>query len=126
MASVSTQGCPSLSNAGSFLIHSGRVPGGAGAAYVYFGSAGAAAIPFGTQGGVLCVQPPVHRSSPVLGSGTVGVCNGSYALTLADLAAPNPNAIHAGTTVHAALWFRDPASPDGFGLSNGVWFQVVP
>jgi len=126
VAALSTQGCPSLSSPASFSIHSGPVPGGSSAAIAYFGSSGAAAIPFGTQGGLVCVQPPFLRSSPIPGSGTVGQCNGSFVVTLADLLAPHPNAIQAGTTVHTALWFRDPASPDGFALSNGAWFQVVP
>jgi DNA-binding beta-propeller fold protein YncE len=124
-ALLSTDGCPSLSNPSAFLIRSGSVPGGGGAAIAYFGLDGPAAIPFGTQGGVLCVQSPVHRSSPLFGTGTLGACDGSFVVTLADLLVPNPNTIQAGTTVHAALWFRDTASPDGFGLSNGAWFQVV-
>jgi hypothetical protein len=32
----------------------------------------------------------------------------------------------AGTVVHASFWFRDVGTPDGFGTSDGIWFQACP
>jgi hypothetical protein len=54
------------------------------------------------------------------------VCNGSFSFTLEDLISQHAGVVTAGATVHTGLWFRDPPSPDGFSLSNGLSFTVCP
>lgn len=124
-ASLSGAGTPSLSSPGAFSIATGAMPG-ANLGIAYFGTSGPSAAPFGSQGGALCVAPPVLRSQAKASGGTQGSCNGQLTFTLADLASSGPALIQAGSLVHVAVWFRDPPSPDGFGLSNGLWFTVCP
>ena len=122
-ATLSASGTPSVSAPLLFSLSSGPVPGGA-LGIAYLGTSGPEAAPMGTQGGMVCVRLPVR--TPAKGSGgTPGQCDGLYAWTLAELMAAKPS-ITSGSTVHAALWFRDSGSNDGFGLSDGLWFQVCP
>ena len=68
---------------------------------------------------------PVVRS-PVLGSGgSAGGndCSGSYGFNFST-AYMTLHGIHAGDTLFAQWWMRDPASPSTTGLSNGLQFTV--
>jgi hypothetical protein len=44
---------------------------------------------------------------------------------LLDLANASPVVV-AGNNLHAQMWARDPANPDGFLLSDGIEFTVCP
>jgi hypothetical protein len=123
-AAIGATGSPSLANPTGFTISSGSVPGGK-IGICFFGKNGSASIPFGTQGGSICVQPPFVRSAAKLGGGTHGVCDGNYNFTLHDLINVS-SIIVPGTTINAEIWARDPASADGFLLSNGLGFTVCP
>jgi hypothetical protein len=123
-AAISASGTPSVSSPGGFQISSGSVPGG-NVGLMYFSDKGKAAIPFGTQGGFVCLKPG-FRSKPKTSGGTKNVCNGNYAFTLADLASSSVGIVFAGNTLNAAVWFRDPQSPDTFGLSDAVEFVLCP
>ena len=80
----------------------------------------------------MCVAPPRYRTGLIVGTGTVGACDGYFSLDLNALwcascpkPAKNPG---AGATVHAQLWYRDPfntGAPNS-SLSDGVTFGVVP
>jgi len=124
-AAISGIGTPSLSSPTAFKLTSGAVPGGI-LGIAYFGTQNPAATPFGTQGGFICVAIPTVRSAPKLAGGTPGSCSGQLEFRLQDLIALHPGFIQVGSTVHAAIWFRDSASADGFGLSNALWFNVCP
>ncbi len=124
-AHLSGSGVPSLASPGAFSISTGAMPG-ASLGIAYFGVSGPAALPFGTQGGLLCVGPPVHRSASKAGGGTSGACDGALAFTLQDLVTSQPALILPSAVVHVGVWFRDPPSPDGYGLSDGLWFTTCP
>ena len=123
--SIGSSGTPSATATNGFTISAGPTPGGT-TGLLYFGLTGPAEIPFGTQGGLRCAADPLFRTLPTSGGGSMGMCNGQYDYTLEDLVNYNPGAVAAGSTIHAAFWFRDPASADGFGLSDALWFHVCP
>jgi hypothetical protein len=123
-ASISSSGTPSVSQPDQFQISSGNVPG-SNLGLMYFSDKGRASIPFGTQGGFVCAQPG-FRSKPKASGGTQGSCSGNYVFSLTDLINSSNGVILAGNTINAAVWFRDPASVDTFGLSNGIEFTLCP
>ena len=74
--------------------------------------------------------PPVVRTATTAGVGTIGLCDGSFALDLNALWCPscpspakNPG---PGATVQAQLWYRDPLSTSNqtTSLSDAVEFGV--
>jgi hypothetical protein len=123
-AALSGSGSPTLSDPTAFTLSSGLVPGG-NLGICLVGANGSASIPFGTLGGALCVQPPFFRTPPKASGGTAGQCNGMYNFLLLDLANASPVVV-AGNNLHAQMWARDPANPDGFLLSDGIEFTVCP
>jgi hypothetical protein len=124
-ATLGSTGVPSLSAPAAFHVRALRVPGGV-RGLAYLGARGPAGTPLGTQGGSLCVAPPAWRSAPKGSGGSIGACDGQLDYTLQELVSASGGRIAAGDTIHVALWFRDPAAHDGFGLSDGLWFQVCP
>jgi hypothetical protein len=98
------------------------VPGGS-FGICFFGDNGPASTPFGTLGGQICVQGPFYRSAPKQGGGSVGTCDGNYSFTLQDLINASPIVV-PGAVIHAKIWARDSANPDGFLLSNGLELTV--
>ncbi len=123
-ATLSGSGTPSMANPLSFTVSASAVPGG-NIGIMYFSDNGQASIPFGTLGGFLCAAPPVSRSGAKSGGGTSGACNGAASFTLQDFIIGDPLIVVAGATINAGFWFRDPPNtPDGFGLSNGIQFDV--
>src|SRR5688572_16242043 len=127
-AAVSASGMPSLGNPAGFVITSGSVPGGNRIGVLYFSDQARAATPMGTQGGLLCVAtpPPYVLTAPTKSGGTAGVCNGSLSSSLQAMLAANSSIVVVGKTLRAAFLFRDPGSPDTFGLSNAIEFSVCP
>ena len=123
-ASISGSGTPSASSPSGFTISSGSVPGG-NVGIMYFSNGGPASILIGTQGGFVCATPG-FRTGPKGSGGSSGSCNGDYQFTLQDLVLAGGVIVNPGTTINGAIWFRDPASPDTFGLSNGIEFVVCP
>lgn len=120
--SIGASGTPSLFSGVGFPITCDSVrPGKSG--LLFYGYA-AAAIPF--QGGFLCVQPPTRRTPPQPAAGA-GPCGGSYAFDWnAYLATGNDPALVVGVTVWCQWWMRDPQSPSGTGLSDGLRFSICP
>jgi hypothetical protein len=123
-ASIGAAGSPSLSSPSSYKISSGFVPGGS-FGICFFGGNGPASTPFGTLGGQICVQGPFYRSAPKQGGGSVGTCDGNYSFTLQDLINASPIVV-LGAVIHAEIWARDTANPDGFLLSDGIQLSVCP
>lgn len=124
-ANVATQGQPSHSAPASFRVSSGAIPG-AMLGLAFFGVEGATLAPVGTQGGLLCVGGTRYAAAPRWSQGTLGQCDGALEFGLDEWLAVQPNLLGPGAVVHANFWFRDTSSPDGFGTSDGVWFQVCP
>jgi hypothetical protein len=124
MATLRSDGTPSLSSPGDFVFGSGHIPGG-GVAVAWFGPTGSQRVPFGTQGGVACIAPPFERTPARAVTGSTGTCSGQVWFSLADLLQVTSQ-IEAGAVAHAALWIRDSDSVDGFALSDAIWFQVCP
>jgi hypothetical protein len=123
-AKLVASGVPDLDQPADFRLSALAVPGG-NLGLCLFGTNGAASTPFGTLGGQLCVQAPFFRTGPKPSGGAAGQCNGAYAFTLADLAVASP-IVAPGALLHAQVWARDPANPDGFLLSDGLEIALCP
>lgn len=123
-AELASLGSPRAAFPEDFDLFTGPVPGG-NVGLCLFGADGPASTPFGTLGGKLCVAAPFFRTAPKASGGAPGECNGSYAFTLADLADASP-IVAPGAVLHAQVWARDPANPDGFLLSDGMEISVCP
>jgi hypothetical protein len=76
--------------------------------------------------------PPVVRTPTLSGAGTIGLCDGSFALDLNALWCPscpkpakNPG---AAAVVQAQLWYRDPPSTSNqaTSLSDAIEFVIGP
>jgi hypothetical protein len=123
-AAIGGAGSPSMNAPSGFTISSGQVPGG-NVGLCFFGNSGSASIPFGTLGGQICVKPPLYRSAAKSSGGSHGACDGNFVFTLQDLIAITP-IVAAGAEIHAEIWGRDSANPDGSMLSNALRFTVCP
>lgn len=94
---------------------------------LFYGVNGPAALPF--FGGILCARPPLRRT-PVtnsLGNPLRDDCSGvlGFDFTSWLQSGVDPDLI-LSASVNAQFWYRDPASPDGVGISNAVSFEVCP
>ncbi len=93
---------------------------------VFYGSSSSNA-PF--EGGVLCVKPPIHRTSPQSSGGGAGGndCSGVYHFDFNALIHSGADAsLIPGATVYAQYWSRDPQDPFTTSLSGGLVFTVCP
>ncbi|HTF87329.1 MAG TPA: integrin alpha [Planctomycetota bacterium] len=117
-------GAPSLSIGDDLTLKASRLysnkPG------LVLWSLAPAATPFG--GGLLCVAPPVVRTSGGNSGGSgPGNCSGSlnHTFTKAYLAS---HGLTAGTQIYAQLWLRDPgfAPPNNVGLTSGLAITLWP
>ena len=131
-AKVNSQGCltaigfdgtPSASSGSGFHVSATDiVPSSKGV--LFYGTSGAAATPF--QGGFLCVAPPTTRTS-VQDSGGAGPCTGTFTFDFnAYVATGVAPSLVGGADVWAQYWSRDPASPSGTNLTDGVTFTLWP
>ena len=130
-AAIGSTGTPSAAAASGFSLTAAGVEGGKDGLF-FFGANGRQANPWGNGTSFQCVQPPLVRAGLLVGTGTAGACDGSYAQDLNALWCPgcpkpqkNPG---AGATVQAQLWYRDPlnTSNQTTSLSNAVEFGVCP
>ena len=119
---IAAAGVPGFTQAGAFdlsAVHELNFKNG----LLFYGFA-AASIPF--QGGTLCVQPPLRRTTiQNAGDNTppANDCSGSYSFDfnawMQGGQAPN---VMPGQPVYAQYWSRDPGSAIPSGLSNAVAF----
>lgn len=123
LASIYGVGVPSASAGVGFTVGASQVTAGDSGLFFYSKS-GPAALPF--LGGTLCLAGTVTRTSGS-NSGGAASCAGSFALDFNAYAATGQDpALVAGQPVWGQYWYRDPQSPSGVGLSNGLAFQLGP
>jgi hypothetical protein len=130
-ALLSASGVPSATAASGFSLVAATVEGQKDGLF-FFGTNGQQATPWGNSTSYQCVVPPVVRTSLLTGTGTAGLCDGSFALDLNALWCPtcpkpakNPG---AAAVVQAQLWYRDPLSTSNqtTSLSDAIEFVVEP
>ena len=130
-ALLSASGAASATASSGFTLSAATVEGQKDGLF-FFGTDGQQANPWGNGTSYQCVVPPVVRAPVMTGTGTVGGCDGSFALDLNALWCPscpkpakNPG---AAAVVQAQLWYRDPASTSNqtTSLSDAIEFVVAP
>ena len=130
-AAISSAGTASASALSGFSLLAAGVEGQKDGLF-FFGTNGQQANPWGNGTSYHCVVPPVTRAGTLAGSGTIGLCDGSFAQDLNALWCPscpkpakNPG---AGALVQAQLWYRDPFSTSNqtTSFSDAIEFSVVP
>ena len=130
-ASLCASGAASASAPSGFSLQATTVEGQKDGLF-FFGTTGQQANSWGTGTSFQCVVPPVVRAGTLAGSGTLGLCDGSFSQDLNALWCPscpkpqkNPG---AAAVVRAQLWYRDPLSTSNqtTSLSDAIEFVVAP
>ena len=130
-AAISSTGTASASSSSGFTLSATTVEGQKDGLF-FFGTNGQQANPWGNGTSYQCVVPPVVRTPTMSGVGTIGLCDGAFALDLNALWCPtcpkpqkNPG---AAAVVQAQLWYRDPLSTSNqtTSLSDAIEFVVEP
>jgi hypothetical protein len=125
-ASLSAVGTASATAASGFNLTATAVEGLKDGLF-FFGTSGRQANTWGSGTSFQCVAPPVRRAGLLIGTGTVGACDGSFSQDLnarwTAKPAQNPG---AGAVVQAQLWYRDPfnTSNQTTSLSDALEFTV--
>jgi hypothetical protein len=72
----------------------------------------------------LCVKPPTQRTPPQSSGGTIGACDGSFALDWNAFQSADSSALRnpwlVSGKVYLQAWYRDPPAPKMTNLSNAV------
>lgn len=121
---IGSSGVPSVTDPGPFEVSCSQVvPGKSGLFFYGYRPAGLA-----FQGGFLCVEPPVRRTS-LQSSGGAAACSGSFLVDVNGIiqSGLDPGLV-LGAEVFGQYWSRDPLDPTGFGtsLSDGLRFAIGP
>ncbi|MCB9914699.1 MAG: VCBS repeat-containing protein [Planctomycetes bacterium] len=119
-ASIGFAGSLSIADGSFTLTASGAVPGQNG--LFYYGG-GQTAAPFGD--GIRCVAAPFFRLNPPVACDVAGNASAFVDFTSGP-AGSGASAIIAGSTWNFQFWYRDPAGPSAFNLSNGLRATFVP
>jgi hypothetical protein len=118
--------CASL-NAGFFVVAT-NVEGDKDGVFFY-GTNGRQANAWGNGTSYHCVIPPVKRGGMLDGTGTAGLCDGSFSQDLTAHWNANPQKNPGGgAVVQAQLWYRDPFSTSNqtTSLSDAIEFAILP
>ncbi|HTF88896.1 MAG TPA: hypothetical protein VK843_10840, partial [Planctomycetota bacterium] len=128
---IGWSGTASASATSGFVVFAGEVRNNKPGILLY-SITGSASTPF--QGGVLCLQASVRRSSPVNsgGSPSGNDCTGVYSLDVNSFAhgltggSPHAALKVVGTNVWCQWWGRDPgfSAPNNSTLSNALSYRV--
>jgi len=130
-ATLSATGVPSASAPSGFTLSAAGVEGLKPGVF-FLGTSGRTAQPWGAGTSFQCVAPPIVRTGVLAGSGTLGACDGGFALDLNAAWCPAcPQAVKnpgPGAVVQAQLWYRDPLNPSGTttSLSDALELTVAP
>jgi hypothetical protein len=117
-------GAPSASAGSGFMVTTSPVPG-ANIGIYFYSKTGTNNAPF--QGGVLCLGGQVTRTPGQNSGGTLGVCDGVYAIDFNTFVAGGSDVgLVSGALVFLQTWFRDPPASFGSGLSNALKFELLP
>jgi alpha-tubulin suppressor-like RCC1 family protein len=115
---------------GSFDVHATPVPGGPLVGLAIYSTEGALAAPLNTPFGFLCISASsgLQRAAPGFPAGTVGNCDGAYALDFgAYLQSLMPSLVLvAGTRIDLQVWYRDPPAPGAANLTHALSFGLMP
>ena len=126
---LSTLGFPSASRTSGFELRTSGLPGQRQAVAMYSLALTNIVWTFGSTSTV-CVASPLARLGNLPTGGTLGQCNGSYAVDWLAYMAANPGALGqplaAGRSYYAQLWYRDPGAPLNSNLTNAVSFTLCP
>lgn len=130
-AMIHASGAPSASASSGFTITvTGAEPQKQSILFYGINNAGFVPVPWGTGTSWLCVKPPQQRMGLLNTGGTLGSCNGMFAMDWLAFVATTPSALGvpftAGQQVYAQAWFRDPPSPKTTSLSNALTFALCP
>ena len=127
-ALLSTSGTASSSAPTGFTLDAADVEGAKDGLF-FFAANGRQSNPWGNGTSYQCVTPPVMRGALQSGTGTSGLCNGSFSYDLNARWTAKPNQDPGpGALVQAQLWYRDPfnTSNQTTSLSDAVEFIVCP
>ena len=128
-ATLSSTGTPSLSAGSGFTVTASAVEGSKDGLFFY-GTNGQQANAWGSGTSFQCVTPPVQRAGILTGSGTNGMCNGTFNQDFnAFWATAVPGKVPGlGQEVSMQLWYRDPqnTSNQTTSLSDALKFRVCP
>jgi len=119
---IGSSGTPSASAGSGFFVTASDVINNK-SGLVFYGTSGPASIPF--QGGWLCAQPPIKRTSVQSSGGNPppNDCSGSFNLDFnAYVASGADPALVLGTNVWLQYWSRDPgfSPPNNTSLTNAL------
>jgi hypothetical protein len=130
-AQISAVGTASATASSGFTLQATGAEGNKSGIF-FFSTNGRQANSWGNGTSYQCVVTPVTRAGLITGTGTAGLCDGTFsqdlnALWCASCPSPPKNP-GSGALVQAQLWFRDPmnTSNQTTSLSNAVEFSVCP
>lgn len=126
--SIASTGKPSASQGSGFTVRATNMVSSTNGMLVY-GTTGPLAQPF--QGGTLCVNPPIRRTTGQNSGGSPPNvdCTGELDLDFnVWIASGVDPLLVAGATVNTQFWGRDINDPTGFGssLSDALEFVICP
>jgi hypothetical protein len=130
-ALLSATGTSSATTPTGFVLTAASVEGSKDGIF-FFGTNGRQANSWGNGTSYQCVIPPIQRGGLLMGSGTNGVCDGTFSQDLNAYWCPTcPKPNHnpgVGAVVQAQLWYRDPqnTSNQTTSLSDAIEVLVGP
>jgi len=128
-ATLSAVGTPSVSSPSGFTVSATNVEGSKDGLYFY-GVNGQQANSWGSGTSFQCVVPPVQRAQLLVGTGTTGMCDGTYSQDFnAFWSTAKPSKVPAvGVEVSLQAWYRDPmnTSNQTTSLSDALKFRMCP
>ncbi len=132
LAAISASAQPSASAANPCTISVANVEGQK-SGLVFYGINNTGFTPLQwapTSGSYLCIKSPTQRTPPQASGGTIGQCNGAFALDWNNFHAAFPGALGqpwlVGEKAFVQGWYRDPPATKTTNLSNAVELTYVP
>lgn len=126
VATMSSVGAPSVSQATPFSINTTNVEG-AKQGILFYGT-DPVALPWASGStSFICVKSPTQRAGSQTSGGTVNTCNGAFTLDWNAWMSANPSLpFIAGDAYYIQSWYRDPPAVKTTNLSDGLVFYLAP